>query len=132
MQGWKFNKINTKKVYSFPPGNYYIGDICYVLDDVIYDTVFGGSAYESGLYSSTNGQFLVSNTYAGDGTYTGSDGFDYMVDAGIIGIVSSALISKDTIGGKIYDFPKGVHVTMKDGIFIFQADMFDLEINTKE
>jgi len=132
MNNWKFEKINPKKVYSLPAGSYYIGDICYALDDEMYDNVFGGTGYSSGLYTSALGQFLVSNTYAGDGTYTGSDDVEYGVDAGVIGIVSQHLIEGEPHGGKLYDFLTGVDVTMEDGVFTFESDDFHLEINTRD
>lgn len=132
MDDWDFKKINPKKTYVLPAGTYYIGDICYVLADELYENVFGGTGYECGLYTSRKGQFLVGSTFAGDGAYCGSDEFDYAVDAGVIGIVSQTLLSKETNGGKIYDFPTEVHVTMQNGIFTFQSDSIYIEINTKD
>jgi len=129
---WFFEKIDVDKIYSLPAGTYYIGDICYVLDDIIYDHTFGGHGYESGMYQSDLGQFLVSNTYAGDGCYRGSDGFDYAVDAGIIGIVSESLVHTKTTFGRMCTFPKAVTVRMYDGIFEFQSEGFQLEINTRD
>jgi hypothetical protein len=128
---WKFKKIDTNKVYSLPAGSYYIGDICYVLDDKIYHNIFGASGYSSGLYTSSLGQFLVSNTYAGDGSYPGTDGFTYAVDAGIIGIVSKSLVTTETNLGKIYNFPTGVEVTMDDGVFTFESEETSFQINTR-
>jgi len=128
---WNFVKINPNKVYKLPPGSYYIGDICYVLEDKVYDGVFGSYGYSSGLYTCKKGRFLVSGTYAGDGSYTGTDGFQYGVDAGIIGIVSEDLISSVTASGNKYDFPEGVDVQMKDGIFTFKKKDFKLTIDTK-
>jgi len=132
MDGWNFKKINAKKTYVLPAGTYYIGDICYVLADELYENVFGGTGYECGHYTSDQGQFLVDGTYAGDGSYRGSDGFEYAVDAGIIGIVSQTLLSKETDGGKIYEFATDVRVSMQNGIFIFESDEVSLEINTKD
>lgn len=132
MDNWSFKKIDTTKVYSLPAGYYYIGDICYVLDDDIYDNVFGGTGYKSGLYTSALGQFLVNGTYAGDGSYPGTDGFSYAVDAGVIGIVSKSLIATDSNLGKVYNFPTGVNVTMGDGLFTFESKETSFEINTRD
>ena len=132
MEGWNFKKINPKKTYVLPAGTYYIGDICYVLSDELYDNIFGGTGYECGHYTSAEGQFLVSHTFAGDGTYPGSDGFEYLVDAAIIGIVSQPLLSKETDGGNIYEFATDVSVTMEDGVFTFESDDVSLEINTRD
>lgn len=132
MENWKFEKISPIKVYSLPAGSYYIGDICYVLDDTIYDNIFGGTGYTSGLYTSDIGQFLVSGTYSGDGRYPGTDGFTYSVDAGIIGIVTKNLVSNETTLGNFYTFAKGVEVTMDDGIFTFDSEDITFEINTRD
>jgi len=129
---WNFVKINPNKIYKLPPGNYYIGDICYVLNDSIYDGVFGSYGYSSGWYTSEKGHFLVSGTYAGDGAYIGTDGFEYGVDAGIIGIVSESLIEDVTPSGRNYNFPNGVDVKMKNGVFTFKTKDFNLTIDTKQ
>ena len=128
---WNFVKINPNKVYKFPPGSYYIGDICYVLEEKVYNDVFVYFGFSNGLYTSKENRFLVSGTYAGDWTYTGTDGFQYGVDAGIIGIVSESLIHSVTSYGNKYDFPEGVDVQMKDGIFTFKKKNFKLTIDTK-
>ena len=132
MTNWKFKKIDSAKVYALPSGSYYIGDICYALNRTMYDKVFGGTGYSSGLYTSKKGQFLVSNTYEGDGSYDGTDGFSYSVDACVIGIVSQDLIEGKPHGGKVYNFPTGVNVTMDDGLFIFNSEEFKFQINTRD
>ena len=128
---WKFDKIKPKKMYSLPAGTYYIGDICYVLSDSMYENIFGGTGYESGLYSSDIGNFLVSGTACGDGIYTGTDGHEYMVDAGVIGIVSAGLCDKETDLGRIYTFSSEVSVKMKDGVFSFNSEGTSLTIDTR-
>lgn len=128
--------IYTQK-YSFiaPPGTYYIGDICYFLNQPIYDTIFGGEGYTSGLYArkSDNAFFMVDNTAYGDGAYKGTDGFEYGVDAGIIGIVSRALgpESDDKVyGGKLHTFKEPVEIKFKDGMFRFNSHSKYLAIDT--
>jgi hypothetical protein len=99
LSDWTFtktSKINTE----LPKGRYYIGDLCYVLGDNVYDNIFGGTGYESGIYEekSTGRTFLVNSTAYGDGEYPGSDGNKFAVDAGIIGICSEDLMAKDDDG----------------------------------
>lgn len=76
----------------------YIGDLCYALTDEVYHDVWGAADYEDGAYNSGNLEFAVVDTQYGDGCYMGSDGFDYPVDAGIIGICDSQLVSKNIEG----------------------------------
>lgn len=137
MEGWTFEKLDPFNIYTLPAGTYYIGDICYVLDDVVYESVFGETGYEEGLYMKDSKKFfLVGQTSWGDGEFSGSDGCKYLVDAGVIGIVSEELISsdpdsgKDTDGGKVYTFLTPVVVTMEKGIFTFESKDIYLRINT--
>lgn len=66
---------------------FYVGDICYVLDDEIYDKVWGAHNYADGVYDTKYGQFAVASTAYGDGSYNDDLGNEYGVDAGVIGIV---------------------------------------------
>lgn len=81
--------IRGDEFAKFGPGRYFIGDICYALPDKIYDEIWGDKyQYENGSYDG----FAVHGTAYGDGTYCGTDGVSYGVDAGVIGITD---ISKD-------------------------------------
>ncbi len=130
---------NFKEVYRFeaPPGTYYIGDLCYFLHDKLYDAVYGGHGYESGLYTQKNGDpdfFMVDNTAYGDGCYNGSDGFEYGVDAGIIGIASRNLGPKDdseVYGGQLHTFKDPVEIKFKNGVFRFNSRSKYLIIDTE-
>lgn len=71
----------------FGPGRYFIGDICYALPDEIYDEIWGDKyKYQDGCYLEYG--FATHGTAYGDGCYAGTDGVDYCVDAGNIGIVN--------------------------------------------
>lgn len=131
-KGWSYRRELT---YTAPPGKYYIGDLCYALYDPIYERVFGGRAYENGFYSKDNSFFMVAGTAYGDGDYQGTDGYHYLVDAGIIGICSADLIDPKNpswkSGGKIHTFKEPVEVRFKDGIFRFSSGYTLLTINTQ-
>jgi hypothetical protein len=79
--------------HTFPAGNYYIGDPCFVLSDTSYDAVVcdGGDGFH------TNGTHTIGffSTAHGDGCYRGTNGESYGVDAGIIGIVPAELMKPD-------------------------------------
>lgn len=76
-------------------GKMYIGDLCYALSDEVYNNVWGGHNYEDGAYNTPDGMFAVVGTAYGDGTYSSNIGFDFPVDAGIIGICDGKLAVKD-------------------------------------
>ena len=86
----KWTRVNTKATsYKFPAGDYYVGDLCYVLkeeDDKtnsLYDTV----VYQEGFY--TNGKNVIGVYHTGDdGAWEDTKGRIYGVDAGNIGIIS--------------------------------------------
>ena len=69
----------------------YIGDLCYCLNYDVYQEAIELANYEGKFDSTASGMHVegafVSTQY-GDGDYIGSDGKEYAVDAGIIGIVN--------------------------------------------
>jgi hypothetical protein len=125
---WTFKQ--EKRKHTFPPGKYYIGDLCYALQEDIYDRVFGHHGYDEGLYSSELGSFMMYGT-GGDGEFKGSDGYAYPVDAGHIGIASLACCNpeKDVYGGKVFAFDKPVECSFNDTAFTFYSGGFYLRIS---
>jgi hypothetical protein len=107
--GWDFKPVYKTVV---PAGRYYVGDLCYALPENLYDGVFGGTRYQSGLYTQTgtNNFFFLGGT-GGDGQFRGTDGYKYLVDAGILGIVPAHLCdlnNKAIRGGKFHTFDSPV------------------------
>jgi hypothetical protein len=132
LEGWTFQ---PKQKFVAPAGTYYIGDICYFVDDKLYDRIFGGHEYESGLYTrkSDGAFFMLDNTAYGDGCYNGSDGFEYGVDAGIIGIASRNLGPKNdenVYGGKLHTFKDPVEIKFGGGVFRFKSHWQYVVIDT--
>ncbi len=129
---WSYRKELT---FTAPAGKYYIGDLCYALYDNIYDNVFGGRGYESGIYTKGSSFFMVDSTAYGDGDYEGSDGYHYLVDAGIIGICSEDMIDPNNPswkeGGKIHTFTQPVEIRFNRGVFYFNSGYTYLRINTE-
>jgi hypothetical protein len=127
--GWTFKATSSA---TLAPGKYYIGDLSYALDDDIYHGVFGANDYEMGLYTENNSQlsFLIAETAYGDGVYEGSDGKEFSVDAGIIGICHEDLIEQDGDGGHMYTFQQPIKCNFKGGIFRFESGGLYLRIDT--
>ena len=90
---------------------FYIGDLCYALNEKVYDEVWGGNDYEDGQYvdPKTKAEFAMVQTATGDGEY-GSDEEDlvFPVDAGIIGIADLSLCDQDTSLGKVVPDYSGI------------------------
>ena len=83
----------ANKLTGMPDGEYYVGDPCYAFsNDARWMGWLEAANYTEPririLYATLQGQPVVGvNTAHGDGAYTGSDGFEYGVDAGLIGVV---------------------------------------------
>lgn len=126
-------------------GHIYIGDICYAMDNEIYDKFWGDEHnYIDGVFTYNGVKFGVYGTAYGDGCYYGSDNNAYGVDAGVIGVVPMELWGKDkTIEelnrcGRVVDISQvdfratGRGKTDKDGMFYITIGNEQLEINTKD
>ena len=114
----------------FDPGTYYIGDPCYAIPDAEWMDYLNsyGPDWGGGEATTFKGHKVWHDSTAfGDGSYRGSDGFEYGVDAGIIGIIPVALICEQEFGeietcelGRIVTFDKPFYVYCeKDSTFNF-------------
>lgn len=105
-------KINVKN-------GFYIGDLCYALNEKVYDEVWGGNNYEDGQYADpeTKAEFAMVGTAYGDGEYDSSEaGLSFPVDAGIIGVADLAICDGDTSLGKVVlDYSGIVFIDYDDG-----------------
>lgn len=98
-----------------PPGNYWVGDLCYVMHDV-WDEVCGlffegrtDHGCNEGMFTLKDGRKFVSfNTKWGDGSYTDLAENEYGVDAGLIGCILVSDIKygdeNSLNGGHIHEF----------------------------
>ena len=120
-------KINVKN-------GFYIGDLCYALNEKVYDEVWGGNNYEEGQYTDpeTKAEFAMVGTAYGDGEYESSDGVSFPVDAGIIGIADLAICDGDTSLGKVVpDYSGIVFIEYNDGtITVSWGDYGEINIYT--
>jgi hypothetical protein len=123
---------SNSTLITLPAGRYYIGDICYAMKESVYNEVFGDKLYANGHYTTEDGVFVVSGTAYGDGSYKGTNGFEYGVDAGIIGIASMGVCNAEAelYGGTLHTFTEPVKCNFKYGIFNFTSGDWNLEIDT--
>jgi hypothetical protein len=85
-------EMKTTNKFLFPPGFYYIGDLCYVMDkewDEVCDITIDGLGVIDGVFNLADGRkFGLWGTAYGDGSYNDNLGREYPVDAGLIGIIA--------------------------------------------
>ena len=101
---------------------FYIGDICYVLDERVYSDMWGDKYnFNDGCFEvpGTGYSFAVGSTAYGDGCYKDEHGNSYGVDAGVIGIVPLELCKKGTSGGAVFENPGRATYEMYEGRFKF-------------
>lgn len=112
---------------------FYIGDICYVLNDDLYQDIWGNKYnFKDGIIDFGINQVLVHGTAYGDGCYEDNKGNTYYVDAGVIGIVPEELIDWNRIErdygdkNKIYEF--GNVVTAQEAELIYDNGTFYINV----
>ena len=93
-------------------GEYYVGDICYVLhevwDEVCNLIIEDKECLEGEFVLGDGRKFACYNTYWGDGEYKDQQGRRYLVDAGIIGCILKSDVNLDVRGN---DFNGGNIIT---------------------
>ncbi len=120
----------------FPPGKYYIGDCCYVLDDDVYHDVWGKQYnYQNGTFECNGKRVAVGSTGLGDGTFRGSDHIDYCIDSGTLSMVPFELCTKCSEDeakelGAVYTFDSEIQFHSYRGIFEVASNGFYVRIDT--
>jgi len=102
-----------------PAGRYYIGDLCYVMNDVEWDEFCGITIQQNecvdGEFQFKDGRrFATYGTKWGDGEYRDQQGRRYSVDAGLIGCIRVEDIRANKYGD----------IESLGSIVEFQADFF--------
>ena len=129
--------MNKNKSFTITvPNGFYVGDLCYALSDEVYDKVWGNTyGFEDGAYKdpTTGLEFAMVGTAYGDGYYSGTDGQDYPVDAGIIGVCALELVQKPVknLGRLVYGYSGRVTLTYKKGSIIVDCGDHNITIETK-
>jgi len=130
----------TRSEASLPAGEYWVGDPCYAFEDHELWLALIDSAYEREpnpriLEADARGaEFIASGTYFGDGTYPGSDGKSYPVDAGLIGIVPVGApgVSRNPFGMQKVTFEKPVWVEYDGGTITVGGVGEEIKIETND
>ena len=118
-------------IYRLPPGEYLIGDVLVYTSEDNEDAhgVFSSQGLEGPAY-------MVGPTAYGDGLFRGSNGRDYSVDSGHLGIVDAKLAGIDDIANKksgwssLHHFTSDVSVEYLGGKFKFSSKDMQLDIDT--
>ena len=120
-------------------GKYYVGDLCYVLPQDIYDTEFipiycNRMSVRIGEWNLASGpKIAVYSTAYGDGTYRDKEGRSYLVDAGLIGCIlvndlvklGSSNLSGE--GGNIIDFVADFNTEYDNGKIVMGPVSIDTD-----
>lgn len=115
---------------TLPAGEYYIGDPCYVIEEwpAFLDVFEVAEDNDEDVFEYKGRNVFVHHTMHGDGLYDGSDGHEYGVDSGLIGVVPIGLVTKNGDGGlgMRYKFDTPFTVAHSNGTFYIDT----LVINT--
>lgn len=119
--------------YTMPAGQYYVGDLCYVLGDCwdeVCSLIIDGNNCLDGVFTLKDGtRFAIFSTAYGDGEYVDLDGLRYPVDAGSIGCVLVKDIDgeRDSRFGNILDFYSDFECYSEGGNIHFGAVVIDTD-----
>jgi hypothetical protein len=121
------------------PGQYYVGDLCYILEDrwdevcdIICTRNEGGSLKEGEFTLLDGTKFAVYRTKWGDGIYQDQNGKDYPVDAGIIGCIAvkDIMAEDQNVGlqlGQVFDFKFSFNTAKDDSVIRFAQVLIDTD-----
>jgi len=129
------NKTSSKA--KFPPGEYYIGDIAYALKEEFYFGVWAKNKFKNGtVREPSSGRYFAVAGTGGDGTFKGSNGYEYGVDAGNIGLVPVELSKgkKASKGGTWHKFTKPVRfqATKKKIIVVSGSSKISISLDSMD
>jgi hypothetical protein len=118
----------------FPAGQYYVGDLCYVMYpewDELCDIMFSEDDYLEGELTVQNKRIFLASTAYGDGNYADNVGRAYGVDSGSLGIIAVENIAESELpnlnDGHVIEFTTDFIVTAQHGRFNFGGILIDTE-----
>lgn len=118
-------------------GTYYVGDLCYVMDDDEWDqfcaiTIDNHSCLDGEFVLPDGRAFASYSTAYGDGTYQDQYGNEYSVDAGLIGCILVSDIKANKYPdisalGAIVEFTEDFTTGSENGIIQFGHIQIDTD-----
>ena len=124
-----------------PAGQYYVGDLCYVMSDAEWDefcsiTIQGHRCLSGEFVMSDGRRFATYQTAYGDGEYRDQFGNRYGVDAGLIGCIRIKDIRVEKYNmkdlGSIVEFKTDFVTSYQDGVIQFGHIMIDTDPNFED
>jgi hypothetical protein len=122
------------------PGTYYLGDASLVVEDKIYNGIYGELYhYENGLFNINNANFAIHNVATQFDSDLQKDKFfdtkgrSYNIKSGMISLVSLELIENKklcTANGHIFEFDHPVNFIYSHGTFYIKSNKKVIIINT--
>lgn len=117
----------------FPAGRYYVGDCCYVCTHAMWQTFpcdpDGTRSWDIPLHDQ---RLWMAFTAHGDGLYTDTEGREYGVDSGSIGVMPVAACHPAKLQailrqglGQLIDFPAPFTPTCEEGYFVIGPVVID-------
>jgi len=125
MQTVKVKSRSKVESQEFAPGDYYVGDPCYVLTRPQWDAVLKqciddtNQCYDGEFIVNCERMFMASTAY-GDGGYRDNIGNEYGVDSGTLGVVPVSILNPQVLK-KAIDDKLGIVKTMNSP-FIAMSD----------
>lgn len=119
----------------FKAGKYYVGDLCYVINDKNWDELIKKtSCFSEESFEFKGKEVFVAGTAYGDGTYYDNNGREYSVDAGLIGVIPFEIIdnNEEGDGGQIIDFTNDFIAYEDDGKFYIDNFIIDTKEDDEE
>lgn len=116
----------------FPAGEYYVGDLCYVMTpewDELWEIRWYPDTHLEGELTVQNKRIFIASTAYGDGNFDSNSGHSFGVDSGSLGIISINDISPSELEnlhlGHVFEFPQNFTVTANNGKFQFGDILID-------
>lgn len=122
---------------TLPPGKYYIGDLCYVMDkqwNEVHNLRFPNNNAIDGVFVLSDGSvFACYSTLNGDGSYPCSDGSSIGVDSGSIGCIKiDGLSKRDLKYGTIVEFKNNFTTDEHEGVIRFGHITIDTHVEDED
>lgn len=122
---------NDSLIGTLPPGIYFFGDPCYVMQESCYREWGSKYDYNDGKFKIKNGFLVAGSTDIGDGLYIGIHQ-SYGCDSGCLAIVSQSLWKPDINkkDGLIIDSKNPIKYIFKKGTFLITSKNFKEYVDT--